>query len=57
MTLPGAYELAQRVGILGEDMHGDRADWIIAATAIILIVSLVTADGKLRASRAAKTIW
>jgi len=54
---PVSAEIAQLAGSFGEDMHVDPADRIIAATAIILNVPLVTADGKLRASRAVKTIW
>ena len=54
---PVSAEIAQLAGSFGEDMHGDPADRIIAATAIMLHVALVTADGKLRASRAVKTIW
>lgn len=54
---PVSAEIAQLAGSFGEDMHGDPADRIIAATAIMLHAALVTADGKLRASRAVKTIW
>ena len=39
---PVSAEIAQLAGSLGEDMHGDPADRIIAATAIILNASLVT---------------
>jgi len=54
---PVTAEIAQLAGSFGEDMHGDPADRIIAATAIILNASLITADRKLRANRALKTIW
>ena len=54
---PVSAEIAQLAGSFGEDMHGDPADRIIAATAVILNAALITADGKLRASRAVKTIW
>lgn len=54
---PVSAEIAHLAGSFGEDMHGDPADRIIAATAIMLNAALVTADGKLRASRAVKTIW
>jgi len=54
---PVSAEIAQLAGSFGEEMHGDPADRIIAATAIILNAALVTADGKLRAGRAVKTIW
>ena len=54
---PVSAEIAQLAGSFGDDMHGDPADRIIAATAITLNVLLVSADGKLRASRAVKTIW
>lgn len=54
---PVSAEIAQLAGSFGEEMHGDPADRIIAATAIHCGCSLVTADEKLRAVRALKTVW
>lgn len=54
---PVSAEIALLAGTFGDDMHGDPADRVIAATAIVLGASLVTADDKLRANRALKAIW
>ncbi|SBT09343.1 Ribonuclease VapC [Candidatus Accumulibacter aalborgensis] len=54
---PVSAEIAQLAGSLGQELHGDPADRIIAATAIILGCSLVTADEKLRTCRALTTVW
>ena len=40
-----------------DDMPGDPADRIIAATSIALSAPLVTADARLRSSRALATVW
>ena len=50
-------EIAQLAGSFGDDMHGDPADRIIAATAILLRAPLVTADTKLRAYKGLETTW
>jgi PIN domain nuclease of toxin-antitoxin system len=52
-----SVEIARIAGSFGEDMHGDPADRIIAATALTLGASLVTGDDKLRSHRALRTIW
>ncbi len=54
---PVTADIAQLAGSFGEEMHGDPADRIIAATATVLNASLVTADTKLRAYKALDTIW
>jgi PIN domain nuclease of toxin-antitoxin system len=54
---PVSAEIAQLAGSFGDDMHGDPADRIIAATAILLAVPLVTADTKLRAIPKLDTVW
>ncbi|MBK7953567.1 MAG: type II toxin-antitoxin system VapC family toxin [Candidatus Accumulibacter sp.] len=54
---PVSAAMAQLAGSFGEEMHGDPADRIIAATAIHYDCGLVTADGKLHAVRALKTVW
>ncbi|MDB5814325.1 MAG: twitching motility protein PilT [Rhodocyclales bacterium] len=50
-------DIAQLAGSWGDEMHGDPADRLIAATAISLGAPLITADAKLRASPALHTIW
>lgn len=54
---PVSVEIAQIAGAFGEDMPGDPADRIIAATALTLGAHLVTGDTKLRKSRVLRTIW
>ncbi|HEY1087046.1 MAG TPA: type II toxin-antitoxin system VapC family toxin [Archangium sp.] len=50
-------EIAARSTRIAPNFHGDPADQLIAATAIELDVPLVTADERLRASPAVRTIW
>ncbi len=50
-------EIACLAGGLGDDMHGDHADRMIAATALKLAAPLVTADEKLRTCPFIKTVW
>lgn len=54
---PVSADIAQLAGSFGEEMHGDPADRIIAATALHLGCPLATADEKLRAHPAIKTLW
>jgi PIN domain nuclease of toxin-antitoxin system len=54
---PVTADIAQFAGSFGDDMHGDPADRIIAATTIVLNAPLVTADTKLRAYKGLDTIW
>ena len=54
---PVSFEIAHRAGSFGDEMHGDPADRIIAATAMVLKVSLVTTDEKLRKIPALSTVW
>lgn len=49
--------IAARSAHIGQTFHGDPADQLIAATAIELDVPLVTADERLRASPAVRTLW
>lgn len=54
---PVSADIARLAGSFGEEMHGDPADRIIAATALHLGCPLVTADDKLRACPAVRTLW
>jgi PIN domain nuclease of toxin-antitoxin system len=54
---PVTDEVAERAGGLGEVFPGDPADRLIAATALVLGVSLLTQDSKLRNVRSLATIW
>jgi PIN domain nuclease of toxin-antitoxin system len=49
--------IAARSVRIAQGFHGDPADQLIAATAIELDVPLVTADERLRASSAVRTVW
>ena len=53
--LPISVEIAALSSSL--DLHGDPADRIIAATAIIHRAKLVTSDKLLRRDRAVPTLW
>ncbi len=52
-----SVEIAQLAGGFGEEIPGDPADRIIAATATVLNAPLVTADAKLRAYKPLATVW
>jgi PIN domain nuclease of toxin-antitoxin system len=54
---PVSLQVAQLAGSLGDQMHGDPADRLIAATALILGGTLITADEKLLTNRQLKTLW
>ena len=54
---PISTEVAHLAGSFGEKMHGDPADRLIAATAMVLGAPLVTADEKLRGCGAVQTVW
>ena len=56
-VVPISTRIAARSVNVAQNFHGDPADQLIAATAIELNVPLVTADKRLRASRALRTIW
>jgi PIN domain nuclease of toxin-antitoxin system len=53
---PLTDEIAERAGQFGDSFPGDPADRMIAATALLRDVPLVTYDEKLRTS-GLKTIW
>lgn len=50
-------EVAERAGQFGDTFPGDPADRMIAATALLHDVPLVTHDEKLRGVEYLKTIW
>lgn len=54
---PVSAEIAQVAGSFGETVPGDPADRIIAATAIALGLTLVTADDRLRRAPGLKAVW
>ncbi len=54
---PLSDDIAERAGQFGDAFPGDPADRMIAATALVRRVPLVTADEKLRAIDSLNTIW
>ena len=52
--LPSSVEIAAQ---LGTDFVGDPSDRLIAATAIVHGLALVTADQRIRGSGAVRTVW
>lgn len=54
---PITDEIAERAGGLGAVFPGDPADRLIAATALVLGVPLVTQDTKLRNVPSLSTVW
>ncbi|MDX2009986.1 MAG: type II toxin-antitoxin system VapC family toxin [Myxococcaceae bacterium] len=56
-VIPITPRIAARSVNIAAHFHGDPADRLIAATAIELDVPLMTADERLRASPALRTIW
>jgi len=54
---PVTDEIAERAGSLGDVFPGDPADRIVAATALVLGVPLVTHDTKLLDVPSLPTVW
>lgn len=54
---PLTDDIAERAGRFGDAFPGDPADRIIAATALVRGVALVTHDERLRGIEHLKTIW
>lgn len=54
---PLTDDIAERAGQLGDAFSGDPADRLIAATALLRAVPLVTYDEKLRETGLLTTIW
>jgi PIN domain nuclease of toxin-antitoxin system len=49
--------IAIEAGLLGAGFHGDPADRLIVATALMLHVPLVTKDDRIRSSGLIETLW
>lgn len=54
---PLSFEIAKAAGALGDEVPGDPADRIIAATAIHLEAGLVTADEGLSKVASVRCVW
>ena len=54
---PVGWEIARQAGAWGDKMPGDPADRLIAATAVVLEATLVTADARIAAAGAVRTLW
>ena len=54
---PVTARIAGMAGTFGDELHGDPADGLIAATAIDLGARLVTADRLLKKQRLVDVIW
>jgi PIN domain nuclease of toxin-antitoxin system len=54
---PLTDDIAERAGQFGDTFPGDPADRLIAATALLRAVPLVTYDEKLREIEFLPTIW
>ena len=55
--VPVSARIATRAGAFGEDFQGDPADRLIAATALVAGVRLVTKDERLRKNPLLETVW
>ena len=56
-VIPIRPSIAARSVQLGREFHGDPADQIIVATAVVDAIPLVTKDDKIRAYRGVTSIW
>jgi PIN domain nuclease of toxin-antitoxin system len=54
---PLTDDIAERAGQFGDAFSGDPADRLIAATALLRAVPLVTSDEKLRETEFLPTVW
>ena len=57
MVLPMTGAICARAVMLPDSYPADPADRMIAATALVEGIDLVTADGEIRRSRIVKAIW
>jgi PIN domain nuclease of toxin-antitoxin system len=56
-VFPVSEAIALRAAALAAPFHGDPMDRLIAATAIVVKGTLVTADRKIHAAGVCKTLW
>jgi PIN domain nuclease of toxin-antitoxin system len=56
-TAPLTAEVALRAGELANPFHGDPMDRIIAATAMVGGLSLITRDERIRKANVCTTLW
>ncbi len=54
---PLTPEIAQRAGELADPFHGGPMDRIIAATAIVVGLRLITRDDRIRKANLCATLW
>lgn len=54
---PVSVEIARTAGAFPSDLHGDPADRLIAATALVLGAPLITGDAELQRCGVVRTIW
>lgn len=54
---PVTDQVAERAAGFDKTVHGDPVDRLIAATAVALGTSLVTADAQLQAAGVVSTVW
>jgi PIN domain nuclease of toxin-antitoxin system len=57
VALPLNVDIAVQAAQLGSSLGGDPGDRLIAATAVVHGLALVTADERIRAAGVVKTIW
>jgi PIN domain nuclease of toxin-antitoxin system len=57
VELPLVARIALQAGTFGDEFRGDQADRLIAATALVAGVAVVTKDRRLRDSPLLQTIW
>lgn len=55
--VPFSVEIAVQAAQLGEDFGGDPGDRLIAATAMVHDLALITADERIRGSGTVRTVW
>jgi len=57
VVLPSSPEIAVRSASLGAHFHGDPADRLVVATAVVEQVPLITADYKIQEWGGVQVIW
>ena len=56
-VIPVSESIAELAGELPDPFHGDPMNRMIAATAILLNCTLITADSRMRDANVCKTLW